>query len=242
VRAILTYHSIDPSGSPISLDPGRFAEHLDFLTSGRVDVVPLTELMHAPPQRDVVAITFDDGLASFATEAWPRLRDYSLPVTLFVVTRAGTHNDWGGADASVPPLPLLGVDDLARLAADGVALGAHSRTHPRLEQLDATRQREEIVGAADDLEERTGARPSTFCYPFGTFDERAVAIVAETYDIGCTTDLRPLGEQEVTAKLPRLDAYYLRSAGTLEAWGTRRFARRLRMRRTLRRARGALTR
>ena len=38
MRAILTYHSIDDSGSPISIAPADFRRHLDWLTSGRVPV------------------------------------------------------------------------------------------------------------------------------------------------------------------------------------------------------------
>jgi peptidoglycan/xylan/chitin deacetylase (PgdA/CDA1 family) len=242
MRAILTYHSIDTSGSPISLDPARFVEHVAFLASGRVDVVSLADLMSAPSQRDAIAITFDDGLTSFATEAWPRLRDHSLPVTLFAVTRAGTHNDWNTPDHGVPSLSLLSLDDLAQLAAEGTTLGAHSQTHPRLERLDAERQREEIVGAADDLEARTGTRPTSFCYPFGTFDHSSTAIVAETYDLGCTTDLRLLQAREERSRLPRLDTYYFQRPGSLERWGTAAFERRLRQRRTLRLARSAIRR
>ncbi len=44
MRAILTYHSIDSSGSPISLSEESFRGHVRFLGSGRVSVVPLAEL------------------------------------------------------------------------------------------------------------------------------------------------------------------------------------------------------
>ena len=38
MRAILTYHSIDESGSPISVDPDAFRRHVRWLASGRVRV------------------------------------------------------------------------------------------------------------------------------------------------------------------------------------------------------------
>ena len=44
MRAILTYHSIDSSGSPISLSEEAFRAHVRFFGSGRVAVVPLADL------------------------------------------------------------------------------------------------------------------------------------------------------------------------------------------------------
>ena len=41
--------------------------------------------------------------------------------------------------------------------------------------------------------------------------------------------------------LPRLDAFYLRGEGQLEAWGTTAFRRRITLRASLRRVRAALT-
>ena len=35
-RAVLTYHSLDESRSPISLAPAVFEKHVEWLTSGRV--------------------------------------------------------------------------------------------------------------------------------------------------------------------------------------------------------------
>ena len=48
MRAILTYHSIDDSGSPISVSPAAFRRQLEWLVAERVRVVPLSELSHLP--------------------------------------------------------------------------------------------------------------------------------------------------------------------------------------------------
>ncbi|TFG50637.1 MAG: polysaccharide deacetylase, partial [Gemmatimonadales bacterium] len=45
MRAILTYHSIDDSGSPISVAPEQFRAHVRWLQSGVIRVVPLAELL-----------------------------------------------------------------------------------------------------------------------------------------------------------------------------------------------------
>jgi peptidoglycan/xylan/chitin deacetylase (PgdA/CDA1 family) len=87
MKAIFTYHSIDRSGSPVSIAPEVFRGHLDWLASRNTPVVPLTELMALPDDAEAIALTFDDALASVAAEAAPMLVDYGFPATVFVVKR-----------------------------------------------------------------------------------------------------------------------------------------------------------
>ena len=235
MRAILTYHSIDDSGSPISVDVAAFQRHVDFLASGAVRVVPLSQIMTATDAH-TVAITFDDGVDNFAREAWPRLRERGLPATLFVVTgHVGRDNAWQGRmDARVPHLGLLDWESLGRLAGEGLELGAHSRSHPHLEQLRDEQLADEIEGCAEDLLSHTGTRPDSYCYPFGTLDERSSRRVAAAYRRACTTELAALTGKEPAHLLPRLDAFYLRGSGRLEAWGSLGFQARLRILRSAR--------
>jgi peptidoglycan/xylan/chitin deacetylase (PgdA/CDA1 family) len=229
VRAILMYHSIDDSGSPISVGRDAFRAHLRWLVEGRVRVVPLGELMAGDPAVDAVALTFDDAFANFATEAAPLLVEHRLPVTLFVVSdRVGLTNAWGGYEAAgIPTLPLLDWAALGRLAESGITLGGHTRTHPRLSGLDGPALNDEIVGSAAAIQAECGVRPAAFAYPYGAYDGAAADMVAATYRIGCTTELRVLGKAEKSHLLPRLDMYYFQRHGRLEAWGDRSFHWRL---------------
>ena len=56
MRAILTYHSIDESGSPISVAPAAFRRHVEWLASGRVRVVSLEEIVRLNDAVDAVAL------------------------------------------------------------------------------------------------------------------------------------------------------------------------------------------
>jgi peptidoglycan/xylan/chitin deacetylase (PgdA/CDA1 family) len=236
VRAILTYHSIDDSGSPISTAPAVFARHAAWLRSGRVRVTSIPELVALPDQTDAVAITFDDGFANFR-EAAARLE--GLPVTLFVVTdHVGRTNAWRGVEAAgVPTLPLLDWTELATLAERGVTLGAHTLTHPDLRVLTQTQCQRELNGSAQRLHAETGQAIDTVAYPYGAVSAAVSAAAATVFRWGCTTDLRPLESAERALELPRLDMYYFRDMGRLEAWGTRSFAARLACRRALRHGR-----
>src|SRR6185503_12977388 len=104
MRAILTYHSIDSSGSPISLSEETFRAHVRFFGSGRVAVVPVADLPAVPDERDAVALTFDDGFLNFTSSAMPLLSHLGFPATVFVVSDAvGGTNAWGGMAA--PGIP-----------------------------------------------------------------------------------------------------------------------------------------
>ena len=65
MRAILTYHSIDESGSPISVSPDAFRAHHRWLTGGSMKTALLADLISGPDDgQHAVAITFDDGVAN----------------------------------------------------------------------------------------------------------------------------------------------------------------------------------
>ncbi len=225
MRAILTYHSVDGSGSPISIEAAVLRRHLEWLAPGPVRVVSVDEILSLPHGSSAVALTFDDGFANFATEAAPLLREYGLPATLFVVTNhVGHDNRWGGrADSGVPVLPLLDWDDLGRLREAGVTLGAHTRTHPRLTRLDGPALEEELAGAADEMKRRLGQPPDGLAYPYGVADDRVARAAAAHYRWACTTDFRPLGGAEPRRLLPRLDAGYFRAPARLAGWGSAEF-------------------
>lgn len=243
MRAILTYHSVDDSGSVISVDAATFRGHAEWLADAGPSVVSVGELLaRRGRDEDLVALTFDDGFANFGSVAWPILRERGLPATVFVVTdRVGRTNEWeDGADPGVPILDLLGWDELGRLAEEGVEVASHTRRHPRLAGLSSDRLADEVAGAAETIASRLGRRPAGLAYPYGSVDSAAEAAASDAHDWACATDLDVLDGGAPRHRLPRLDAFYYRRRGYLEAWGTAAFRVRLATRRAGRRARARL--
>ncbi len=244
MRAILTYHSIDDSGSVLSVPALRFRQHVEWMTRSGLAVRPLVSMLEDDPSDNThaVAITFDDGYLSVAEHAAPLLRAHGLPATMFVVSgRAGGDNGWERArESHVPLLPLLDWDALGRLAEAGVQIGAHSRTHPHLPHLPDSAIEDELAGCADEIERRLGQRPVTLAYPYGCTNARVAAIARRHFRVACTTRFRTLHDHEDPVLLPRLDAWYFRHAGFLERWGSPGFRVRVRLRDSARRARRLL--
>lgn len=222
MRAILTYHSLDPSGSPISVHPDAFRRHVEWLGSGAVRVCGIRELLGSPEPG--VAVTFDDAFVSFRDLAWPLLRERNLPVTVFVPTdHAGKTNRWPDESyAGIPELPLLDWDSLQAIAAEGVTLGAHTKSHRNLRTLSDEDLRDELEGGAERIEE-IARRPDVLAYPYGFADERVAAAAREVYAFACTDELRAIAPDDDRHLLPRLDAYYFQRRKLLESWGTWRF-------------------
>ncbi len=243
MRAVLTYHSIDDTGSPISVSPGAFRAHCEFLASGRVSVLPVETLLQQTDAVDAVAITFDDGFTNTATVAAPLLSSFGLTATVFVVpAHVGAHNDWGGRQvAGIPHLPLMGWEALAQLRAQGWTIGGHTMHHTNLGAIEAAGIHAELEEGDRVLAAQIGGgRPTVFAYPYGGVSAAAADAVRERYVAGLTTELRVVGAHEDRALIPRLDMYYFRDADLLKAWGSPAFRARLWTRHLARRARAWL--
>ena len=229
MKATLTYHSIDESGSAISVSNEVFEAHLRWLASGRVRVLSLDDLAtDRSHDDDALAVTFDDGFLN-AQGAVERLLDHGLPVTIFVVSgHVGGTNAWGRhPDPDIPQLPVLGWSDLERLAARGAAIEAHTRHHVALTRIPASALDDELRGCQEDLQARLGIHSSHLAYPYGDVDDTVIARAARCFQSGHTTEFRAMTDQDDAMQLPRLDMYYFQAPGSLEAWGTAAFRRRL---------------
>lgn len=243
MRAVLTYHSIDSSGSAISVSERDFRRHISWLASGRVRVVPLEKIATLGGDDDAVALTFDDAFKNFGTIAAPLLEEHSLPATLFVVTElVGGTNAWRLPlrSEAIPVMPLLDWSGIAAVAQRGIAIGSHGRTHRHLTSLDALDLYEEINGSSADLSRELGMTPTAFCYPYGDASSRERDEAARLYNVAVTAELRSLDDSDDPHLLPRLDAYYLREPRSLERFGSPAFERYLRLRRHGRRLRRSM--
>ncbi len=127
-------------------------------------------------------VRLDDTDARRAAMASLRDRIKAMPhvqamaeVERLIAALRGTAPSAAPASA-VPANPpaVLGWDDLRRLAASGVTLAAHTRTHPLLDRVSMETAIEEIAGARDDLEREVGRTLPVFAYPSGAHGGDAV--------------------------------------------------------------------
>jgi peptidoglycan/xylan/chitin deacetylase (PgdA/CDA1 family) len=127
--------------------------------------------------------TRDDRLTTFR-----RLREHLKVSAHHEVVRVvdETCDRLGGASPTTNG--VLGWDELRRLSSEGVALAAHTRTHPLLTRIAADAAREEIVGSQQDLERQIGDTLPVFCFPGGQHNDTLVSILKqEGFKLAFTT-------------------------------------------------------
>ncbi|MCL1886848.1 MAG: polysaccharide deacetylase family protein [Betaproteobacteria bacterium] len=129
------------------------------------------------PEKAIV-LTFDDGCDNFREYAWPILKKYHYPVTVFLVAGLlGQTTRW--MDDVPEHASLMDAQTIRSLRKEGVGFGAHSINHVRLSECPPEVAREEIFGSKARLEDLLGEVIPDFCYPYGNYNERIVDMAAE---------------------------------------------------------------
>lgn len=237
---IITYHSIDSSGSVISTRPSLFRQQMEILKNSGYRAVTLRELVEEQwrPERQskkTVVLTFDDGFKNFYTEAAPILVENGFRATVFLVTdHCGGHNDWSGNPADLPRSELLSWGEIKNLDELGFEFGCHTRRHRDLSKLKLEEAVSEIRGSKDAVSDRLGREAATFAYPYGRSNRVSRRIAGENFVASCSTDLGKVSGRSDMSALCRIDSYYLANSRILEMLDTLPFDGYMRFRQILR--------
>jgi peptidoglycan/xylan/chitin deacetylase (PgdA/CDA1 family) len=193
---VLCYHAVSEDwGSDLAVTPTRLADQLELIAGQGYRGATFHEAVHSPPAAKTVAVTFDDAYRSVIDLGLPILERLGLPGTVFVPTAftgseapmawPGIDQELGGPHAS--ELIPMSWEELARLAAAGWEVGAHTRTHPHLTELDDDALVEELRASRRDCESNLGLPCRSLAYPFGDEDERVVRATGQAgYTAACT--------------------------------------------------------
>lgn len=239
---IITYHSIDNSGSIISTAPPVFKRQVSALAAAGYEAITLRELVSLIEQRSSlptkpVVLTFDDGFRNFYTEAFPILDDYGFRATVFLVTDfCGRHNDWSGNPASFPRSEILNWGEIRELDDEGVEFGSHTKTHPDLTTISKNEMENEIIGSKAELDDMLGIETASLAYPFGRTDDSVKKTAAANFKSATSTVLGKVTPESDLHELERVDAYYLSNQRIFDLLDTSVFDNYLRVRQYLRNA------
>lgn len=173
-----------------------------YLAVQKIPVIPLADYQafregkKTLPPRSVV-ITIDDGYKTAYTKAWPILRKYGYPFTLYVYPHA------------ISRLPsALTWDNLREMSRAGVDVQSHSFSHPLLTHPGKAMAPAEYEAWLDHelrdsktlIEEHLRKPVTSLAYPYGGYDERVVERAKAAGYLNATT----CGDADVNEVTPAL--------------------------------------
>ena len=191
------YHMVcDSRGQPderYCCPPRRFRRQMAYLKWAGYRVVGLDEIVKKLRKGEgfsekTVALTFDDGFRDNHKSAWPVLRKYGYPATVFVVSGlVGRTNEWM-EQKGFAPRELASWKEIQEMAKHGIEIGSHTVSHAALTNNDAEKLYRELVESKKKIERHIGKPVRFFAYPYGLLDEAARAAVIEAgYEAACST-------------------------------------------------------
>jgi peptidoglycan/xylan/chitin deacetylase (PgdA/CDA1 family) len=186
---VLCYHAVSEDWTAeLSVRPDALAEQLETLIRRGYRGATFTDAVSSnPPGARTLAVTFDDAFESVARLALPILARLGLPGTVFVPTDfpdSGRPLAWPGIDhwvggphaGELAPLSWARLQALAEL---GWEVGSHTRSHPRLTQIDDRALADELALSRDACQEHIGRPCVSLAYPYGDVDSRVVRAARE---------------------------------------------------------------
>jgi peptidoglycan/xylan/chitin deacetylase (PgdA/CDA1 family) len=209
---ILFYHRVaDDHPNDWTMSTRSFACQIRWLRS-RFDIVSLSEaqarITSGRNQRPTACLTFDDGYADNRRFAIPLLLSHRIPFTYFV----STNHVLGGQSfphdvAAGQPLSVNTLAHLREMAAAGVEIGAHTRSHANLGgELSREKLTEEIVGSKYELEAAIGCDVRYFAFPYGKHENLSAAAFRIAHEAGFNGVCSAYGGYN----FPGDDAFHLR--------------------------------
>jgi len=206
---VLQFHHIgEDTPRSTSASEKEFRQHLDWLKENNFKVISLQELVERRKQKKLdefeklAAITFDDQGSSICETAWPILKSYKYPFTIFVNTET-----MGKGISS-----LCSWEQLKTMFDSGLlTVGNHGHRH--LHMLDKRPYknqqqweqliREDILQAQKNIDGHLGEQPKLFAYPYGESNEELELLVANIGYVSFGQQSGAIGNNSNVNLLPR---------------------------------------
>lgn len=198
ICVVLYYHSVP------SAYRDRYAKQMKMI-SAHCKPISLDDL-ESPFRTHSVAVTFDDGLESFASHAVPILEQLQIPATVFAVSDAfGERPRWGesyyGSEERVMS------EEQLRSLPSMISVGSHTLTHANLKEQDRSSSQQEIAESRRKLETLLGRPVTTFSFPHGEFTSETIEQSrAAGYERVFTVEPRPIRSGQVGFVVGRVAA------------------------------------
>jgi peptidoglycan/xylan/chitin deacetylase (PgdA/CDA1 family) len=161
---------------------------MEYLKKHGYTVISLDELVKStrakkPLKRNSVVITFDDGYQDNFQYAYPVLKKFGYPATVFIISDFVGRSFSNGKE-------FLTWEQIIQMSKSNISFGAHTKTHLYLGSIkDLKAVQDEISAPKQAIEARTGLPVEYFCYPSGAFNTQVKNLVKQAgYKGACSTN------------------------------------------------------
>lgn len=185
---VLMYHSIGDNRESFTVSPIEFERQMKYLREDGFTIVSLGELLHLLkenlpfPPRSVV-VTFDDGYDDNYFNAFPILKKYTIPATIFISSALIGEKIFARAGS---PLFVLNNEQIRELLESGlITIGSHSHYHKKFTHLSEQEINDELSASKKILEALTGRKIFAMAYPSGRVNETVEHATQVYFDIAC---------------------------------------------------------
>lgn len=158
---VVMLHQVTPheDASGMNMPPAKFEQLLQYLVKKKAVFCFVSELDQYQGQRNVFALSFDDGFMDNYQYAYPLLKKYQAKATIYLATQ-------------IEGIEKLSIDQIHEMSDSGlIEFGAHTQHHVNLLKLSDDEAFAEMQASKQDVEALAGRCPS-FAYPFGRFNAK----------------------------------------------------------------------
>lgn len=167
---ILYYHSVPDSKIE------NFRWQLNILKKKGL-IVSADHIPESNLSKRYYAITFDDGFLSVINNALPELSKNNMVSTIFIPTGYINQSPSWQIKGEIfdNEEKIINIEQLKDIDKKLVKIGSHSISHPDFTTLNDAEQKEQFIVSKKFLEELTGDPISTFSFPYGAYNYKAMA-------------------------------------------------------------------
>ncbi|MEP6777458.1 MAG: polysaccharide deacetylase family protein [Chthoniobacterales bacterium] len=163
------------------ITPQAFEAQMKELKDRSISVIPMQDFLawkrgeKAIPPKSAI-ITLDDGWKSQYEVAWPILKKFGYPITMFIYTEGVRPGHFSGGES-------MTWEQLAEMRDAGVDIQAHTQTHQDLRKpYDKVARKKlgppeyeqwlqnEVAGSKQVIEQKLGVKVNCFAVPYGFYN------------------------------------------------------------------------
>lgn len=191
---VLLYHSVDTSGSDISITPREFKAQMEYLKFSEYRTISLMEYMHylqtdGKSHPKEVVLTFDDGFKNNYSEVFPVLREYGFTATIFLATNYIDGICTWEKNEFIPNLQLLSWGEIEEMSAFSIDFASHSSSHPYLTKLSEAKIRIELLNSKSIIEAKLKKPVTFFSHPYGDTNKQIQRMAEECGYLGAFSSI-----------------------------------------------------